>query len=499
VTLPPIVEHHKFEYSPRQSKQVRDLAQQLIGEVPDLATPEEFAPLVTRSLEEAPCLHLDDLGDIPLLSRFYDCAFLQDRARLRAGTGDWVASCATPIPAFEDYCSRYLGLGSPEWLHPRSGPSRLRVALACWKDRQVRRTLIHALRDRGSLTLHPHIGTLPVWELAALLHHTGRCPVHVIAPPPGVTRWVNDKLHFADTVRRLFGERSIPTTRRAANLATLAREVQELAGTSRWVVIKLPDSAGGGGNVRVESARFRGRTLAAIRTDLKRLLAPLRWKGASHLLVGSWEQDVLCAPSAQLWIPPRGDGKPVIEGVYEQMIEGPEGMFVGSRPARFPEALRTEIAGQCGLLALLYQRLGYVGRCSFDLLLVGEDFADCRPEWIECNGRWGGTSLPMTLMNRLFGDWSRLPYVSGECLAEGLAGLRFEDVLGHFESDLFSLPTGEGRIIFYNPGMMQAHHGIEVLALGETWEEAQQLLNVEVPERLRELTGRRAPGRRRLL
>ena len=73
------------------------------------------------------------------------------------------------------------------------------------------------------------------------------------------------------------------------------------------------------------------------------------------------------------------------------------------------------------LLAVLFQRLGYVGRCSFDLLVVGESLATARAEFLECNGRWGGTSGPMMLMNRLFGDWATRPYATMECRA-ALAG-----------------------------------------------------------------------------
>ena len=44
-----------------------------------------------------------------------------------------------------------------------------------------------------------------------------------------------------------------------------------------------------------------------------------------------------------------------------------------------------------------------------DAILIGESLADARLHWIECNGRWGGVSIPMTLANRLTGDWARHP------------------------------------------------------------------------------------------
>src|SRR5690606_34224305 len=67
------------------------------------------------------------------------------------------------------------------------------------------------------------------------------------------------------------------------------------------------------------------------------------------------------------------------------------------------------IAREAVLLASLFQQLGYFGRCSFDTILVGPDPATAEVHWAECNGRGGGTSIPMTLVNRLTGDWAETP------------------------------------------------------------------------------------------
>ena len=53
--------------------------------------------------------------------------------------------------------------------------------------------------------------------------------MRVIAPPPGVTRWVNNKIAFADTVTRLFGPQMRPRMVAVANFATLSQRVSELA------------------------------------------------------------------------------------------------------------------------------------------------------------------------------------------------------------------------------------------------------------------------------
>lgn len=138
------------------------------------------------------------------------------------------------------------------------------------------------------------------------------------------------------------------------------------------------------------------------------------------------------------------------------------------------------------MLASLFQRLGYVGRCSFDMILVGDGVHNCRLEMIECNGRWGGTSLPMTLMNRIFGDWSRQPYAVR--IAHDIPDLNrvtFAALMNGFGEAVFDQRTGTGNLIFIDPGRMTSRSGIEALVLGETWEKAACAAD-HIPDRIRQ-------------
>lgn len=489
--MPPIPVRPHAEAAPSAAEidRVETLAGELAHEQPALAPSDSIRPLIPETLEDAPSLHLDDLSEIALLDRFYDVSFFQDRARFRAKDGDFVASCGPRIPEFEAYCEVQLGLGAVKWLHPEPRVSGFRVAAACWTDRGVRQTLVRALRAGNLYYVHPHIGSFPVWATATLLRRASRRPLKVIAPHPALARSVNNKDWFADVVTRLFGRQLIPFTTFAWNYATAARLVQKLAEDSRLIVLKVPNSAGGAGNLVVPAAEFAGRSVGTIRKVLKDIVGGLAWIGRRRLLISSWETDVACAPSAQLWIPPPADGPPVVEGLYEQTLEGPEGFFVGSKPANFGGDLAKEIATRCWLLGLLYQRFGYIGRCSFDMLLVGESLERSRLKFVECNGRWGGTSIPMTLMNRLFGDWADQPYATREYEIARLEEYSFADLLDHFSQRMFDARTGCGNLILYNAGGIKIRSGIDVLALGGTWEDAVHILQVDFPQRLSQLVG----------
>jgi hypothetical protein len=225
---------------------------------------------------------------------------------------------------------------------------------------------------------------------------------------------------------------------------------------------------------------------------LKTLLGEFNWNGEDYLLVGSWETEVLSTPSSQIWIPPAGDGPPLVEGLYVQMLEGMEGMFVGSRPHDFPRELQETMVNRSWLLALLFQYLGYVGRCSFDMILVGEDLDSCVLQFVECNGRWGGTSIPMSLMNRLFGDWAGHPYSAREIVLPGLERVTFDELLRHLQPDVFDIRTARGRFLLYNPRALTVRPGLNALALGKTWEEAESGVRVELPRRIALLIEKRA-------
>lgn len=493
----PIVSLHPVTAGAARLRRVDRLAGELQREQPDLVPEGWVRRLLPKTLDDAPSLVLADQSGIPLMGRFTDVTHLQDRSVLRAVEGDLVATCTPHDPAYAEYCAYRLGLGPVTWLHPRCSGSRLRVATACWRDLHVRHTVLRSLRGGNLRYLHPYHGSLEVWATARLFSRAARRALKVIAPPPVLTRRVNDKVWLADVLTRFFGERMVPPTRHAWNLATAARLARDLGASARTVVLKVPDASGSAGNVLVEAAEVRGQSLASIRELLRERLAPLGWAG-ERLLVGSWERTVLLSPSVQTWIPPSGSGDPVVEGVFEQTLTKEVGRFRGTTPAALPSALVAEIAERSWLVALLFQRLGYVGRCSFDLILVGERLSRCQVLFVECNGRWGGASLPMTLMNRLFGRWSERPYAAREVQVPGLERLQFGDLISGLDDLLFDARSRRGRLILYNPKHLRAAGTVDVIVLGRSWAEARRRLEQEIPQRLAALVPRaRALPRRR--
>jgi hypothetical protein len=180
------------------------------------------------------------------------------------------------------------------------------------------------------------------------------------------------------------------------------------------------------------------------------------------------------------------DGPPAVEGIFRQILDRGASVFAGAVEAKLPSDLLREIATRSWLLARLFQALGYIGRCSFDFVLVGESLDRSRLEFIECNGRWGGTSLPMSLMNRVFADRRLRPYAVRMLKVVGLNRIPFQQLCESLKPALYDHRTGEGRLILTTPGLMHHQSVIAVLGLGETSEDAVQYVEKSVPVLLQE-------------
>lgn len=483
-----VVPHHRYTLTAMEEMRASRLAREYLRRFPDIRLNGMFGRYRARTPGSLPTLHLDDSSAITGMRASPESVFFQDRARLRAESDDIVASVMAPSDTFEDYCTTKLALGSPRWLQVNPPGDPVDLAAGCWTDRETRQQLVEMAITGELARIHPYMGNFHVWALAQLLSEAVKQPLEVMAPPPGLTRRVNDKTWFANLVRRVLGEDHIPESYQVCNFSSLAWVIKKYLAESPLIVIKLPDSAGGKGNLLLDTARFRGDSVGAIRAKLREELQPLHWEGECRLLVSLWEEKVISSPSAQLWVPPVDTGEPVIEGLYSQDVDSGRGEFLGSTPAVFPVDLERRITRSCALLGRIFQLMGYVGRCSFDLLLVGDHIESSHFKFIECNGRWGGTSGPMSLMNRWFGDWALQPYATHHFTVPGIDKLRFEDLLGAFTNELLDVRKRSGWLAFLDASGL-GFARFNALSLGDDVAQARYRISEWLPRRLDELSG----------
>jgi len=320
-----------------------------------------------------------------------------------AGDGDFLLLSRAQDNTFERYFSETLKLGSPRVIQLQVEPtSDASLSTACLSDPRAYRQLVDAARVDGSFNVVPYLSTGHVWQLARRIANDAQVPVRVAAAVAPLARATNDKLWFAALVRNLLGGNALPTTFSAYSPAAAAATLARLAKEHGRVVIKTPASAGARGNFVIDSSEVRGRSLHEIRARIVAALHEVEWSGPWPILTGVWETAALASPSAQLWIPNKDQGLPVLEGIYSQRLTGSGGIFIGASDAlTLPSACIEQITREAMLLAMVFQQIGYVGRASFDALLVGENAERARLHWIESNARWGGVSIPMSAMRRL--------------------------------------------------------------------------------------------------
>lgn len=464
----PIVPQMRAKVGDAEREKIARLAEQLLLDEPALDAISHFGPRVTAGIGPGPCLVLEDHSAISLFERVGGDISYSYRALLLAGEGDLVAVAVPRSPRFEAYCRNLLGLGKVEVLNPQAGNSQTPLAVRCARDSHLLQRVAEKARQNGGLNIVPYMGTGGVWALARKISEISDVDVRVVAPPPRLTRRANDKLWFTERAAELFGPQSVPPTRAIFGLAALARRTAMLAKTHAAVAIKLPDSAGSAGNIVLDSVDVSGVTPKQLHHRLRNLLRHIGWSGHFPLMIAAWESPVVASPSVQLWIPTRGSGEIVIEGIFDQLVLGKTRVFQGAAPTSLTRYWRERLAAEAARLGLLFQKLGYFGRCSFDAILVGSSEVNARLHWIECNGRWGGTSIPMTLANRLVGDWRRCPFVvidRGDLDGPGKDLSVFLDEIGE---DLYIPGRRNGGVVLLSPGQVERGTGFEIMVMDRT-------------------------------
>lgn len=397
----PVTPRYKPVLTPEERDQAARHATRLRKGEPGLGLLVGFGDGVESGWAPGPTVYLEDHHGIELSSATTTRAFAYRSLGL-AGDGDFYLLSRPRVPAFEAYLRDIVGLGRPTVLEVQCRDDRAaqRLAYTAYRDTEVMAPIVRAARSAGGLNVLPYHATGDAWLLAAAIAEAAAVPVRVAGPTPRIARRTNDKLWFASTVRSLLGEGALPPTYSAYGPAAAAALVSRLAHESENVVVKLPSSAGSMGNLTLSASTIRSMPTITLRSVLLSSLHRLGWSERYPILIGVWQQSVIASPSVQIWLPATPDGPPIIEDIFVQTLDVRD-EFVGAATSRLPEDVNGRLNRQALLIATLFQELGYFGRLSLDAVLVGTRIEHSEIRWIECNGRWGGVSIPLTVAGRL--------------------------------------------------------------------------------------------------
>ncbi len=487
LTLHPLTQGYEVEVDAGERRELSALAARVLAREPGLNNLSPFGTDVEAGLGPWPCLCIEDHSEITLFERSGNVLY-GHRSLLLARDGDLAMMSNQRSPTFEAYCRETLGLGDVEVLSPGT-PEDRPVAARCVADQALLDLVAERARRSGGLNIMPYMGTGETWRLAAAIAARARATVRVAAPPPRLVRRANDKIWFARLVTEVLGDRALPPGVATHGPAALADRVARLAKDHTQVAVKLPSSASAEGNVVFDAQRIQSLGLRALRDEVLAALRRTGWDGDFPLMVMAWEQPLLASPSTQLWIPDRDHGPPMIEAIFDQTLIGPRHVFGGAEPTGLAEAWQQRIADEAARLGHVFQDLGYFGRCSLDAILVGSSAAKARLHWIECNGRWGGVSLPLTLANRLTGDWRRHALVIAERGGLEMPQRGLAEVLKSLQDSLFVAGRRSGGAVILSPGAIETGRGFEIMAIADSLPAAK----AEAHDVARRLMSTRAP------
>ena len=374
------------------------IASRLFAEEPALLTSANFGTHVGQGVGPGPSVIMGDQSEIGLYPQISQSR-MDYRMAWQARSGDLVI-VGHRDQAFETYFCALLGLKDVTFIEadPTLGLSVAKQALLAGS---MQSRLDQLAINQEHVTLRSYLTTGHTWCLARHLARVCDAKIHVCGPTPRTARRVNDKLWFAALARDALGQDATPPSKPAFGPAAAAGLVNYLAKRADTVVVKVPDSAGSVGNLAFNSADLRDLGIAEIRNMLLDRLRATGWMDRYPVLIGVWDADVISSPSAQMWIPLPGDGVPRLQGIFEQHVRGVGGAFVGAARSDLPKPLQNKLAREAILIAEIFQNIGYFGQCSLDAVICRSGDEQPRIHWIECNGRWGGVSIPLQLAGRV--------------------------------------------------------------------------------------------------
>lgn len=465
----PIVRQMSVALDARTHRRLETLAKRLLAGEPTLNRIDMFGQQVRAGMCEAPALFFEDHAEIPLVKETSDIS-LEYRSFLLGDRDDVFVVGGRRFPQFETYCHTVLGIGAGTVVEPKRPPNApfLPLSLRCTRDPASLKRLCKVAQLEGKLNLVPYIGTGNVWRLASGIASQSGAEIYVAAPPPRLTRRVNDKLWFLERVREALDASASPVTYSIFGPAALAARLRSLAARCARVVVKIPDSAGSLGNVMIPSELIAGRSLKQIRQSILDLLVERGWRSSYPLLVGVWDYPVIASPSVNVWVPRREEGPPIIEGVFTQAISGDEGEFVGAEPSNLPKPLEQRIFTGAACLAQYFQNLGYFGQCGFDTILIGDSLENASIHWLECNGRWGGVSIPITIANRLLGNWTRKFVIIVQHNKLSMPPRPLQSILEMLKGHLFSPSHNQEGVVLLAPGKLINGSGLNLMIIADT-------------------------------
>lgn len=294
-----------------------------------------------------------------------------------------------PIPHAEDFC-RQFGYQETRFAAPKDPSPWLCQDLLNEPD--LLEMLVKYAGPARTVQLIPYATTPDFLQLVDKLRNDHGLNVLTPESPTLDRLWVRDyidtKLGFHVLVSQWLKDSDTVLPRRiiCQDLDAAAAAVQWFGECGLDCLIKADDGENGVGNFLITPKLF-----SSIE-EIKRFIQKRTFLGSHEVIVEEFIHAAeMLSPSLEMFVPPIGEGEPVITYLSQQVFQGP-GDFCGVMVDR--ALLQTEwyttLADSGMVIARQLQEMGYVGHFDLDAIIDDEN----RPYLLEVNSRrTGGTHV----------------------------------------------------------------------------------------------------------
>ncbi len=472
----------KDSVTSEQLQLIDGIASKYLRNTPTLDSTDIFGAGVTQGLLPGPCIFLGEVSSLESQAsdRIADMEYLMT---LIAREGDVMLLSGTRNTEFEKYRKDELQLGEIKVIDTSGDALSQLTSKTPVPSLQK---LIDYLKNKfttENINIVPFCGSPSVWALASYIASQTGLRVSVAAPAPKLCSLANDRLWFRDLARSLFGPEDIPMTKPAYGPDSLVQLIRAFAKRFSNVVVRIPDGIDIYCNVKMDSKKVMSCTDAELTSLVTGVLKDHDWDNKYPLMVEVWDTEMLSSPTVQVWVPVKGSGSPIVEGIYDRSLLSVSDRLVIAKPAAIPATNKETIVNEAIQLAYALQQLGYYGKLELEGVISGADFVNSHLHWTGCNGRWSGLTLPVALSNRLFDTEKSIVSIAQLTLKDTKKSC-FSTVHSALYDLLFTKSNRQARVLLPMPG--GSSQTTQFMTIGSNTAQAEDLTR-EVAARLSRL------------
>ncbi len=433
-----------------QLSQIDSIVSKYLRNKPTLDSTNVFGAGVTQGLSPGPCIFLGEISsvDSQASDRIADMEYLMT---LIAREGDVMLLSGARNHEFEKYRKEELQLGDIKIIETNGHAlSQLNSKTPASSLQQLIDYLQNTFTTE-SINIVPFYGSPAVWGLASYIAEQTGLYISVAAPAPKLSSLVNDRLWFRDLARSVLGPDDIPVTRPVYGPESLVQLMRVFATRYSNVVVRIPNGIDIYCNVKMDSQKVTSSTDAELTSLVTSVLKDHDWDNKYPLLVEVWDTEIFSSPTVQVWVPLKGTGSPIVEGIYDRSLLSVTDRLVIAQPADIPPPVKQVVITESIQLAYALQQLGYYSKLELEGVFSGTDSVKSHLHWTGCNGRWSGLTLPVALSNRLFDTEKNIVSIAQLTLKD-TANSCFSIVHAALHDLLFTTSNREARVLLPIPG-----------------------------------------------